>query len=344
MRRNSEFWKWLKIVLFPAVVIVRKYRSISMRPTAVARRLYAYDCIRFARHAGGFHPEFRAASIARIIMAYHVLEKGLTMPHRHLDFGHSAVLNLIRLVEDFEKRFGVADAQVEHAIGCVKEYLEIHDLSNFDTSNDEAYWNRIKTFCSLHANVPSSKQIKITREQFFSYNDASFPVFARSRHTSRHYEGVVDIKRIKSAVELAMTAPSACNRQFVKVYCVSNHEIRDEIFKLQNGNRGFGSAADKLLVVTADLCGNRWAEERNDLYTNAGIFIMNLCYALHYNKIVHCILNWSVSPQNDVSGHDLLGIPENEAITAVLACGNAPDNFLVAASPRKKLTDIFKEI
>lgn len=324
-------------------VIIRLYRRFA-RPFIVSRTLFAYDRKRFSRHAGCFDLSSRGSSLARIIMAYHVLEKGMTMPHRRLDFGHAAVLNLIELVEDFERKFGAGELQVDHAIGCVKEYLGIHVTAGFDISKNKEYWNRVESFCTARGTIPCARQVVITRGEFFAHNDAPFPAFAASRHTVRHYEGMVDIERIKSAIKLAMTAPSACNRQFVKVYCISNHEIRDKVLELQNGNRGFGAGADKLLVITADLSGSRWAEERNDLYTNAGIFIMNLCYALHYHKIAHCILNWSVPPGNDIAGHKLLGIPENEVMTVAISCGNAPESFPLATSPRKGLNDIFREI
>jgi len=336
--------RWLKVILFPIVVMIRGYRRVANRPAMIARRLFAYDCKRFVRYAGCFNDSVRGASLARIIMAYHVLEKGMTMPRRRLDFGHAAVLNLIGLIRDFENRFGFNEDQVNHAVGCVKEYLELHVSAVLDTGKDDVFWSEVKSFCREHEDVPASKQMEMTREQFFANNEDSFPVFAASRHTSRHYEGVVDIGRIKTAVQLAMTAPSACNRQFVKVYCVSNHETRDKLLSLQNGNRGFGKEADKLLVVTADMSGNRWVEERNDLYTNAGIFTMNLAYALQYNRVAHCILNWSVSPENDVEGHKILGMPENEAIVVLLSCGNAPERFMIAASPRKCVEEVFSEI
>lgn len=336
--------KHLKIVIFPIVVMVRIYRRIRMRPSFVAWRLFAYDRGRFVHHAGAFRPEARSASIARIIMAYHVLEKGITMPRRHLDFGHSAVLNLISLVEDFERRFGTAEPQLKHAIGCVKEYFSLHIVACFDFSKDDVYWDRIKAFCSRHEGVQPSHQKEMTREMFYEHNDAPFPIFAKARHTLRHYQGSVSVGQIKLAVELAMTAPSACNRQYVKVYCVSNHEIRDEIFCLQNGNRGFGTDADKLLVITSDLAGVRWPEERSDIFTNAGIFIMNLCYSLHYNKVAHCILNWSVSPENDRVARSKLHLPESETVVAIICCGNAPGSFLVASSPRKNVGDVFCEI
>ena len=325
--------KFPNIVRRPLVKAVRFFRVLN---------LYWYDLLRFYRYAGVYDAAGRDALVAKIIMGYHVLEKGITMPRRHLDFGHVAVENLICLVEEFEKHFPDGDEQVDHAIGCIKEYLQIHQRAGFDIVGD--YWVRIQVFCEAHSHVETACQRTSSRDEFYKDINEPFPSFAASRHTVRHYSGSVPVDEIKRAVELAMTAPSACNRQYVKVYCLSDHAKRDEIYALQTGNRGFGADADKLLVVTADLSGIRWIEERNDAYTNAGIFLMNLSYALHYCKIAHCILNWSVRKELDRKAHAILRIPENDVMVALVACGNAPEEFFVAASPRKPIGTVFSEI
>ena len=136
------------------------------------------------------------------------------------------------------------------------------------------------------------------------------------------------------------TAPSACNRQHARVHVVDDPALRDRLFALQGGTRGFGADADKVLVVTADLSSVRWGWERHDCYTNGGIFVMNLCYALHWHGVAHCILHWSVSPEVDRAAHEFLGIPANEAIVQVIACGMPPEEFDVAASPRLAVSDV----
>ncbi|MBO7684179.1 MAG: nitroreductase family protein, partial [Kiritimatiellae bacterium] len=128
--------------------------------------------------------------------------------------------------------------------------------------------------------------------------------------------------------------------QHCRVHVVASPELRDRLFALQGGTRGFGQDADKALVVTADLSAVRWGWERHDAYTNGGIFVMNLCYALHYHGVAHCILHWSVSPEADREAHALLGIPQNEAIVQVVACGTPPDEFDVAASPRRAADEL----
>lgn len=336
--------KILKVVFGLLRIPVRILKKeILQSPRRLARCAFRYDQQRFLKYAGTFNLKNKEALLARIIMGYHVIEKGLTMPRRHLDFGHDAILGLIQSINDYSCNFGVDHSQVCHAIGCIKAYYDLHAASGFDMSRQKEFWDSIKIFCAQH-DVLVAEQMEITRDAFYSQNECSFPQFAKARHTLRHYKGTVDINKIMDSVRLAMTAPSACNRQYVHVYCISNHAVRDAVLGLQNGNRGFGHDSDKLLVITSDLMGVRWVYERNDVYTNAGIFIMNLCYALHYNRIAHCILNWSVSPSNDIRMRKMLKIRDSEVVVSVLSCGNAPEKFFVAASPRKELKDVFVEI
>lgn len=170
--------------------------------------------------------------------------------------------------------------------------------------------------------------------------ESSFPEFSASRHSVRHFNGPVSLEQIERAVSLARNAPSACNRQHTRVHCICDKETRKKVLSLQNGNRGFGHLADKLLIITADLHDIRWEEERNDLYTNAGIFLMNLCYALHANKVAHCLLNWSVSPFRDILLRKLVSIPDHETVICILACGDCPEQFSLASSPRKPVSEI----
>ena len=137
-----------------------------------------------------------------------------------------------------------------------------------------------------------------------------------------------------------MTAPSACNLQHTRVHSISNSYIRKQLLSLQNGNRGFGADADKLLVITTCLSDIQYVEERNDPYVNAGIFIMNLCYALHYNRIGCCILNWHAKPETDMTARSLINIPDAESIVAIIACGIPPEEFDVARFPRKDIENI----
>ena len=297
-----------------------------------AARAFRYDERQFMENAGALHLDRRAAARAEIVMGYHVLEKGLTMPRRRLGFGKGAVVRLVNLVDSFEKRFGKDDPQVRHAVGVLRAYRELHR----ETSDSMP---RLDAFLAAHPEVPAADETHVKRSDFFAAKDAPFPQFAASRHVCRHFAGPVPRETIESAVAVALTAPSACNRQHARVHVVDDPGLRDRLFAAQGGTRGFGADADKVLVVTSDLSAVRWGWERHDCYVNGGIFVMNLCYALHYFGVAHCILHWSVSPEVDREAHGFLGIPSNEAIVQVIACGMPPDEFDVAASPRLAVSD-----
>ena len=47
-----------------------------------------------------------------------------------------------------------------------------------------------------------------------------------------------------------------------------------------------------------------------------------------------------MAPENDRKAHELIGIPANEVIVQLIACGMPPDEFDVASSPRRPLEDI----
>lgn len=331
----------IKFVLYPAIVLRRRVIAYLHSPRREIGRLFAYDKTLFLRHSGAIGDDTREKCLAKIILSYHVIEKGLTMPHRRLDFGHSAVQSLIELIEKFEKKFGVGDLQVDYAIGVILEYKRLHDELGCELS-DEHFRTRISEFCREKNKYSLSRQLSFTRDQFFADVDAPFPLFAQSRHTCRHFEGTVDEETIRKAVALAMTTPSACNRQHWRVHSISDHAVRDAIYDIQKGkgNRGFGEDADKLLVITSDLQDIQWIEERNDVFVNGGMFLMNLCYALQYYKVANCILNWSVPVDGDVAIHKRVGIPDSERIVAMIACGNAPTSFTVAVSKRKDVNSI----
>ena len=108
------------------------------------------------------------------------------------------------------------------------------------------------------------------------------------------------------------------------------------------GCRGFGDRASSILVVTSDLQAWGFGEQWFGPYIDGGIYLMNLLYALHFNKVGACPLNWYASLENDSKLRVLLQIPENEIVIAMIACGSLKKNFKLAYSKRKNYKTIMK--
>ncbi len=196
--------------------------------------------------------------------------------------------------------------------------------------------DRLETLEKKYPDVALVTQPLVSRRTFFNSIHKEFPEFSQSRHSVRDFDPSVeiDISRIQNAIELATTAPSACNRQPVRVHVISDKALLSECLKIQNGNRGFGHLGNKLLIVTAKVSSQLSSNEFFSIYIDGGIFLMNLAYALHYNKIAHCILNWFADPKQDKALRQIIDLPEDENVIAYVLCGEASSNFKQVASPR----------
>lgn len=314
--------------------LIKKLLHVNYFKTMVA---FHHDAKRLISYGAAFNPRNKTTLEAKIILHYHVLEKGITMPNRHVPFGLKIAEELVALIDKFESIYGMT-SQVEHAVAVLKEYYDIHYKANA---------NKHEEFCLIEkflrkSNVETSKQLHYERAMYYSCKDKSFPEFAHRRHTIRNYSSKpLDDSKIKEAVELATTAPSACNRQHIRVHCVASKPICERILELQGGNRGFGNLADKILIITADLRSEiAGIRERYDPYVNGGIFVMNLCYALFYYEVAYCILTCSLELGKEAEIRRLANIPENEVVVSMLCCGEPPDEFYIASSPKRNVEDV----
>ena len=308
--------------------------------TLVILSYFFYDAKRFLANSAYKRNKTKSSLLATIIITYHIIEKGLTMPGMYLGFGRKKLLELIYLCNEFVKNYGKEEQQLNVAVSVIAEYKKVHE--DFSFKLDEKLLSEINALLDLFEIEPSC-QIEMTRERYYSDLNASFEVFSASRHSVRNFSGAISKEQIIKAVELANNAPSACNRQFIRVHCISDRELIKSCLSFQNGNRGFGHLADKLLIITADI-SSVTQQERNDAYTNAGIYVMNLSYALHKNKVAHCMLNWSVSPSTDLKLRNFLNstnikISSAESIALFIACGDVPECFKLTVSKRKSVNE-----
>lgn len=275
-----------------------------------------------------------------IVQEYHVIEKGLTMPDRRLGFGHDVMLRLTADLTDYCDRFGAGDEQIRIALGVVKEYDDLHKAQSHPLEPVLQY--AIDTLLARFPDTTYAPQGTCSRDEFFSASESPFPVFAASRHSLRNFAGEVDIETLRKAVRLAQNAPSACNRQSVRVKIVKTRDKVERVLGIQKGNRGFGHLADKLLVLTTDMAAWNLSSSRGG-YIDGGIYAMNLLYALHYYRVAACPLNAYFSADQEKAFREIVPIPRSESVVLIIAVGKAPERFRLANSHRSQAESVITE-
>lgn len=300
-------------------------------------RFFYYDYSRFIKYAGLYDSTELNVIRRDIAFCVHCLEKGLTMPEFRYCFGGEKISKLAKAMVAHRKKTTSDTFEYRNALKVLNEYLHIHKQANV------ALPDKIQTdiAAALGNEVSSaSSQPQYSAASFWEDTEKPFPAFAASRHSVRHLSGAANEKQIHAAIELARTTPTACNRQFIRSHFINNHALTQKVLQHHSGSAGFGHTAEQLIVITGKLSAMAWAGERNEIYLNAGLFCMNLSYALHYNKVAHCILNWQVQPGDDEKVRNLLNIDNEEEIAVIIICGRPADNFKSPESARLPLTEL----
>ena len=273
-----------------------------------------------------------------LIASYHIIEKGLSMPNRRLGFGRERLLSLINDCYKYHSLYGMNN-QLGYAISIVKEYDVLHNKEHYRLDNDLK--SAIDGLLAGFPNVLPAQQETFTKLTYFAHSGDSFEAFSKSRHSMRHFAGGVTIDRLRDAVELAKQAPSACNKQPVRVYAVTQRETVNAVLSLQQGNRGFGNDIDKVLVITTRFAECTRYSEQYMPFVDAGIFTMNLLYSLHYKKIGAIPLVWLSTKKRDQELRKLIAIPENETPAIIVGVGDVSDTIVCAQSPRLETEELF---
>lgn len=278
---------------------------------------------------------------AKILRQTHVIEKGMSLSHPREKFGVQKALELLDFIDEFaELGYKIEDSvPVLNALGVLKAYLTYHDERGFQPEN---VLKRFEKYSKYLLEGENYGIVEVNKSTLQKEANGAFPEFFKSRHSVRQFsDKPVDEEDIKKAINLAMRAPSACNRQSCKAYFYKDKTINTELGELIAGNTGFDSEVKNYIVVTSDMSAFYDSFERNQVYVDGGIFTMALVEALHYYGIASCILqNGEFKERNLKFKAICKNIPENEKIILFIAIGYYKDSFTYAVSHRKNLDDV----
>lgn len=270
-----------------------------------------------------------------IIIGAHILEKGLSHTDFRPGFGKVAIINLQDSIQFYMKTRNPDQFALSNAVSLLRQYHELNASYSFD---DTEY---VKTGLFSDFEYKDLTPYSIELE---AYDTMTFRELAHKRHSVRRYEGnglELSDEEIKEVITLANTAPSACNRQATHVFVIKNKDMMQKLETLHGGCKNFGARASAFMLITSDLSLYSRNEVKIPSY-DAGIYSMNLLYALQSKGIYSCILNGSFSGSAYKKVHELTSIPERYDVSGLIAVYKLDNtgNIRIAASPRRDAEDV----
>ena len=290
---------------------------------------YRYDEKRFDMVDNNESKEHKKYA-AQIRIIVHTIEKAFSLSDCRDDFGRGKIITLINLLESYDPQKGKDEEAVVLANSIINKYY-----------NHRVEKRLSVDFIPTQYRKDPHTQIKTGAQEFYHIsNFSSFEQFARSRHSIRNFSSrSIDKERIVTAVKIAQTSPSACNRQATRVYACLDPEKIGILKNSHGGIKSFGQPGF-IIAIAQDMTMYLNEYERNTWLIDAGIFCMNLLYALHSEDFGCCPVIWGGMEDEDTRIMELLGIPASERVAILIVGGNIGAECKTPVSSKRQVNEI----
>ena len=266
-----------------------------------------------------------------ILITLHALEKGMSIGNGRIGFGKEKCKNLISFLNLFLSAGGEIDF-VKKSISMINGYITYNKSAGADMTEIEKL---LSEFCKELKLEDCDVEIGIINLQIESdFKLLPFDHFSSTRYSVRDLSNKkIDIEKIKKALVLSERTPSACNRQSWRVHVFTDENLKNNVFKLQGGSKGFYEKLQCAIMICADI--RRYGiNELNLPFVDGGLYGMNLLYALHYYGLATIPLTMGHKQGTLRKIKKELNLPANEIPVLLVGVGSYCDNYKVARSER----------
>ena len=255
--------------------------------------------------------------IANIMLCIHQLEKGMSFTTNSREFGGEKAFILTRLATEYETLYS-NDQITNLAFNVLCKYLEC----NNSTKNTK-YKNIIESYISKSVykydkNVGGTKIVSSPA----IINKEIIESFYYSRSSVREFStNTINKQDILSAMKIAVSTPSACNRQASRVHVITKKEQIQKIIENQLGDQGWCNNATTLFIITVNRTFFSIERERHQAFIDGGMYAMNFAMGLHLNNIASCFKMYINDSDKEDEFYKLSDIPTYEQPIVLLLAG-----------------------
>lgn len=270
----------------------------------------------------------------RLLLLAHSLEKGLSLCENKPNFGIKKATDLLHMLKKMQNQNnGFEYCESYSVLTKYKEYREINGLdSSFlsELSNIE----KPATYCEVGYQL-------VKKENLF-YDFKNFEDLCVKRHSIREFaESLPNLSDIIDVINVASKAPSACNRQMIKVFFSDTIEDNLELAKYIPGNAGTRTENCWYLFVTADRTSFDYFEAEQWML-NGGIFTSYMILGFTAKSLGSCVYQWPIQYENNEKVKNILNIPDKYTILTVISVGNYKDDVKYLVSSRRSVNEFYQ--
>ncbi len=274
-------------------------------------------------------------SVSLLRRNIHRLEKGLIMQPRKAQFAVDYIYQTVEIFENHVNQSNAPSSELDWAFCVLDYYFDVVALEH----------EAIKLSCVLF------KKIKYTPKSLaskpFNYKEKRFQtnIFQELVHKRKSVRWFKDNsapspETIRKAVDIAMQAPSACNRQSFEYHFITEGKLLAQLLALPGGVVGFANNIPSLMVVVGDYSGYYLERDRHLIYIDSSLSTMLMLLAIEEMGFNSCVLNWPENDRNNQKINKILSLPSYKKVIMLIALGQGENEGGIPYSHKKDASSV----
>lgn len=266
----------------------------------------------------------------------HRIEKGLTHEIPKSTFALNYIEETINALE-IEYNRGADQHTLNWARNVLSLFFEKVNMDNklvlsskkrfdnvYNNSSDKTYYSHV-----VFKNRTELPDVEFVKQLF------------ESRKSIRWFsQKKVDRNIIYEVAELASLAPSACNRQPIKIHVYDDPETIRRISSLPVGSTTFHDNVPVFILFIGSLNAYYSEKDRHTIYVDGGLLAMNFMLGLEAYGLASCPINWPDLKVQNKQLAKIIGLADYEKCVMCLAVGYPKENQLIPFSTRKPIEEL----
>ncbi len=269
----------------------------------------------------------------------HRLEKGLTMRPRREVFAVEYLRETVDALSSAVEHRGQCRSEIAWGSDVLRQYFKV-------TKETDETCEARANFTKLSERLPPEGDSVPYLRGPLDYRAPSFEqlqILAHHRRSIRWFlQKPVSRKLIEKAMQVALEAPSACNRQPFVFYTFDQPERVRELAEIPMGAAGFAHQIPILIVVVGQQRNFFDPRDRHLIYVDGALAGMSFILALETLGLSSCILNWPDIADRELAMQRALGLEADERPLFLIAVGYPDPQALVARSAKRPVSELLR--
>ncbi|SEW28506.1 Nitroreductase [Cognatiyoonia koreensis] len=277
----------------------------------------------------------------------HRLEKGLAMPERRPVFAESFIGETVALYTRLIKSAAPSAPEVRWAHDVLTAYFAAVQKDDGKIAAAYKSWSALPPL-PAQTPMPASPYALADQGQMITEKLPAFETFAalcRARRSQRWFsDAPLPMDQVRAAMDAALQAPSACNRQPFDFYLVQSREKVKAVTSLPLGTAGFGDDLPAVIAVVGDLSNFAEPRDRHLIFIDSGLVAMQFMLALTAQGLGSVPINWPDLPDNHDALRDILGLAPHQVPIMLIGLGVPDPTCIIPYSGKRPADEVLHVI